>query len=302
MPREVVSSLKCSPGGVYVDGTVGGGGHAAHILEASAPDGRVIGMDVDGDALVEAAARLKPYGDRVTLIRENFRAMRPALDGLGVGLVDGVVLDLGVSSYQLERAQRGFSFRFDAPLDMRMDTRRPLTAHDLVNGLSAEELERIFREYGEEKDARRVARAIVKERGARPIATTGALAEVVSRAVRPDRGRAIHPATKVFQALRMAVNEELENLTHGLNGAIESLKSGGRLVVISFHSLEDRIVKNAFRLSSAVCVCPPRSPKCVCGVNPLLRLPGRRALKPSLDEVGENPRARSARLRVAERV
>ncbi|HXI10106.1 MAG TPA: 16S rRNA (cytosine(1402)-N(4))-methyltransferase RsmH, partial [Thermodesulfobacteriota bacterium] len=240
---------------------------------------------------------------RVRLVQGNFRDIKGILAGLGAGPVDGIVLDLGVSSYQLDRPERGFSFRFDAPLDMRMDSSAATTARDLVNTLEAGELTRIFREYGEERDAARIARAIVTARSRSPVETTGDLVRILEEAV-PKRfqPKKIHPATRVFQALRIAVNDELESLKDGITGGIESLAAGGRMVVISFHSLEDRIVKTAFRDSSTGCVCPPRVPACVCGRKPVTRLLTKKAVSPSDEEVGANPRARSAKLRAVERL
>lgn len=303
MPREVVESLGCKSGGIYVDGTVGGGGHAALILEASAPEGRVIGIDRDDDALRAAGDFLKDSHDRVTLVKANFRDMREVLEGLGIKEVDGVLLDLGVSSFQLESPERGFSFRFDARLDMRMDRSRKTSAYELVNGLPEEDLAGIFREYGEEREARRIARAIVRQREKRPVETTGALAVLVAEAIpRRFQARGIHPATRVFQALRIAVNEELESLKGGLSAGFEALGKGGRMTVISFHSLEDRIVKEAFRGYATGCICPPRVPICVCGRRPRARLLKRKPITPSEEEVRSNPRSRSAKLRAVEKL
>lgn len=302
MPEEVVRFLGCEREGVYVDGTLGGGGHAAEILKAN-PANRVIGIDRDEAALKAAGEFLKPYGERVIFVRDDFRNMKKALAALGVGKVDGVLLDVGVSSWQLDSGERGFSFRTDAPLDMRMDTRQAVTAATLVNELGVKDLERIFREFGEEDFAGRVARTIVAARETRPVATTGQLAELVLLAIpKKFHGRRIHPATKVFQALRIAVNDELESLRLGIAGAAEALRPGGRLVVISFHSLEDRIVKNAFREASTGCVCPPKFPVCVCGHKPAARLLTRKAVTAGEEELEANPRARSARLRAIEMV
>lgn len=302
MPKEVVRFLGCEKEGVYVDGTLGGGGHTAEILRAN-PANRVIGMDRDEAALMAAGEFLKPYGERVVFVRDDFRNINKALAALGAGKVDGVLLDVGVSSYQLDSGERGFSFRTDAPLDMRMDTRQAVTAATLVNELEEKELERIFREFGEEDFAGRVARTIVAARERRPVETTGQLAEIVLLAIpRKFHGRRIHPATKVFQALRIAVNDELESLRLGISGAVEALKPGGRMVVISFHSLEDRIVKNAFREASTGCVCPPKFPVCVCGRKPAARLLTRKAVTAGEDELEANPRARSARLRAIEMI
>ena len=300
MEREVIDCLAVHGGATYVDGTLGGGGHARAILEASGPDGRLIGIDRDTDALAAAGERLKPWGARVTLVHGNYRDLASVLDTLGMEKVDGIVLDLGVSSFQLETGERGFSFSRDAPLDMRMDRSRGDTARDLVNGLSFEEMVRLFREYGEEREAKRIARAIERERALRPIETTGRLAGIIAGAV-PARfqPRSIHPATRVFQALRIAVNDELEGLKEGLAAGMAALVSGGRMVVISFHSLEDRIVKKAFREFATDCVCPPRAPMCACSHRAVARVVTRGALTPSEEELASNPRSRSARLRAA---
>jgi len=300
MPEESVRLLGCSKEGIFVDGTLGGGGHTAEILRAN-PANRVIGIDRDIDALKAAGEFLKPFGDRVSFVRDDFRNIKNAVEGLGAGPVDGVILDVGVSSHQLDSVERGFSFRMDAPLDMRMDTRQAETAASLVNSLDEQDLERIFREFGEEAFARRVARAIIAARARKPIETTGELAEIVLFAIpRKFHGKRIHPATKVFQALRIAVNDELESLKQGITGGMGVLKAGGRMVVISFHSLEDRIVKNAFREASTGCVCPPKFPVCVCGHKPAALLLTRKAVTASEEEIERNPRARSAKLRAIE--
>lgn len=300
MEAQVLELLGCARGGVFVDGTLGGGGHSAGVLRAN-PSNRVIGLDKDEDALKAAAEFLAPFGGRAVLVREDFRNMRKAVEALGAAPVDGVLLDIGVSSFQLDSASRGFSFRFDAPLDMRMDTRQPATAATLVNTLDESGLCRIFREYGEEAFAARIARAIVQRRTTKPVETTGQLVELVLAAIpRKFHGGRIHPATKVFQALRIAVNDELESLEEGLAGGIGILKAGGRMAVITFHSLEDRMVKRAFREASTGCVCPPKFPICVCGKKPRARLLTRKALTAAPDELDANPRARSARLRAIE--
>lgn len=302
MPAEVVSYLGCARAGAYVDGTVGGGGHASEILKAN-PDNRLIGLDRDEDALAAARKALAPFGGRSVLVKEDFRNVKAVLGRLNEGPVDGMLLDLGVSSYQLETPERGFSFRFDARLDMRMDRSGGVTARDLVNELEEGELFRIFREYGEEAHSRRIARAIVKARAERPIETTNELQRIVVEAVPARyRGGRIHPATRVFQALRIAVNDELGSLREGLAAGIESLKPGGRMVVISFHSLEDRIVKDAFREAATGCICPPKFPICVCERTPQARLVSRKAVAPSAEEVERNPRARSAKLRALEKL
>jgi 16S rRNA (cytosine1402-N4)-methyltransferase len=300
---EVIASLQCRTGVVYVDGTLGGGGHAFEILRNSAPDGRLIGIDADGDAIREAQKRLAPFGDRAILVKGNFADMETTLSGMNIEKVEGILLDLGVSSHQLDTAERGFSFTLDAPLDMRMDRVRGPSAYDLVHTLSEEELEGLIRKFGEERMAGRIARAIVKRRSLSPIRTTADLAGVVAGALpgtrRPSR---IHPATRTFQALRIAVNDELVNLHRAITGGMECLKPGGRFSVISFHSLEDRIVKNAFRAAEKGCICPPDLPVCACGRKPTMKVVTRKPVVPGKDEIRDNPRARSAKLRTAERI
>jgi 16S rRNA (cytosine1402-N4)-methyltransferase len=303
MLREIVDSLNLKPGGIYVDGTVGGGGHAQAILAATAPDGIVIGIDRDDDALSESARVLEAFGTRAFLVKGNYADMKGILSRLGMERVDGIVLDLGVSSHQLETAGRGFSFTKPAPLDMRMDQDGPRTARELVNTADPRELKRILREYGEELQAGRIARAIVERRKAGPIETTDELAGIVASAMPAHmRHGRIHPATRTFQALRIAVNDELESLHRGIASGIDSLKEGGRFSVISFHSLEDRMVKDLFRDASRGCTCPPDLPVCACGGKPRLRVITRKPVRPGEEEVGHNPRARSAKLRTAERI
>lgn len=303
MPGEVLELLDPQPGGIYLDGTVGGGGHARLILEASSPDGRLIGFDRDPAALTATAAMLAAFGERVTLCRGSFAALDHQLATLGVTQVDGILLDLGVSSHQLDTPERGFSFREDGPLDMRMDPAQPASAADLLARADAGELKRIFREYGEERWAGRIAREIVRVRGEAPVLTTRQLAELVCRAVPggyvPQR---IHPATRVFQALRIAVNGELEALEAGLAAALRSLRPGGRLAVISFHSLEDRLVKQGFRAAANPCSCPPRLPVCVCGRKAEAKILTPRGIRPAEAEIIANPRARSAVLRAVEKL
>jgi 16S rRNA (cytosine1402-N4)-methyltransferase len=303
MLREIVDSLNLKPGGIYVDGTVGGGGHAQAILAVTAPDGVVIGIDRDDDALAESARALAPFGRRAILRKGNYADMKDILAGQGFDRVDGIVLDLGVSSHQLEAAGRGFSFTKPAPLDMRMDQGAPRTARELVNTADPRELKRILREFGEELQAGRIARAIVERRKASPIETTDELAGIVASAMPAHmRHGRIHPATRSFQALRIAVNDELESLHRGIASGIDRLKEGGRFSVISFHSLEDRMVKDLFRDASRGCTCPPDLPVCACGVKPVLRVITRKPVRPGEEEVGRNPRARSAKLRTAERI
>jgi 16S rRNA (cytosine1402-N4)-methyltransferase len=303
MPGEVLELLAPRPGGIYLDGTLGGGGHARLILEASSPDGRLVGLDRDPAALAAAAARLADFGERVTLCRGSFAGLDEQLAGLGIDLVDGILLDLGVSSHQLDTPERGFSFRENGPLDMRMDPAQPESAADLLASHDAEELKRIFREYGEERWAGRIAREIVRSRAETPLHTTRQLAELVCRSVPgghvPQR---IHPATRVFQALRIAVNGELTALATGLTAALSHLRPGGRLAVISFHSLEDRLVKQQFRAAASACSCPPRLPVCVCGRKPAVKILTSRGVRPGEAEIVANPRARSAVLRAIEKL
>jgi len=300
---EVMASLQCRAGALYVDGTLGGGGHAFEILTNSAPDGRLIGIDADSDALREAEKRLAPFGDRAILIKGNYADMETILSGLEIEKVEGILLDLGVSSHQLDTAERGFSFTLDAPLDMRMNRDRGPSAFDLVHTLSRDELEGIIRKYGEERMAGRVARSIVERRSLSPIRTTADLASVVAGSLPKPRGPArIHPATRTFQAIRIAVNDELAGLRKGLAAATARLKSGGRISVISFHSLEDRIVKDAFREGEKGCICPSDLPVCACGRKPTLKVVTRKPVVAGEDELRDNPRARSAKLRTAERI
>jgi len=294
--HQVLSALSPRAGGRHIDGTLGLGGHAAGLLEQSAPDGQLLGLDRDQAALDIAAERLGVYGDRVHLRHASYVQMRQVAQELRWSTVDGVLLDLGLSSLQLDDAQRGFSFRKDGPLDMRFDTNQDLTAADLVNGTHPDDLADILARFGEEPRARSVARAIV---AARPLNTTRELAEVVSRVAARKRG-GVDPSTRTFQALRIAVNDELDGLEAGLEQALGLLAPGGRIVVISFHSLEDRIVKRTFARESRDCICPPRQPVCTCDHRAQLRLITRRPLRPEQAELQNNPRARSARLRAAE--
>lgn len=303
MQREVIESLQCRPGGIYVDGTVGGGGHACEILRVTAPDGVLIGIDVDDDALRAAEAQLKPFGDRKILVKGNFADINIILDNLNIKEVDGILLDLGVSSYQLNTADRGFSFTLNAALDMRMDQSRGPCAYDIINTLPEKELVRIIREYGEEIMAERVVKMISARRKVSPIETTADLAGIITRAL-PARFRSqkIHPATKTFQAIRIYVNNELLNLCDAINHGIDVLKISGRVSVISFHSLEDRIVKNNFRSWEKGCSCPSNFPICTCHRKATLKVLTKRPLMPQPSEINANPRARSAKLRIAERI
>ena len=298
---EVIVQLAPLPGQVDVDGTVGGGGHAEEILKESTPDGRLIGLDVDRVAAEQSRFRLARYGARVKIFRESYADLGAVLRAAGVPAVDGILLDLGVSSFQLDEAERGFSFRADAPLDMRMDDRSGVTAEYVVNEVSRDQLRRILFEYGEEPAAGAIADRIVEARRRRRIRTTRELAQVVEEAGFP-RNRRIHPATRTFQAIRMEVNRELEHLRRFLAQFPEWLKPGGRLVVISFHSLEDRLVKERLRELAKGCVCPTELPRCVCGQKPRIKLLTKKAVKPDEPEVESNPRARSARLRAAQKL
>lgn len=301
--REVVASLQCRQGGVYVDGTIGGAGHAAAILEATAPDGKLIGIDKDAAAIAEAGNRLAAFGSRFILAKGNFADMGKILHRLGIAQADGILLDLGVSSRQLDAPERGFSFSQSAPLDMRMDQEHGMDAYTLINTYPEKELVGIIRKFGEERMAGKIARTIVARRKTAPIETTAELASLVASAI-PARmkGFRIHPATRTFQAIRIAVNHELEDLRGGIESSIEMLKPGGRISVISFHSLEDRIVKDAFVTGAKRCTCPSDLPMCVCGKKAELKVITRKPITPGDLETAANPRARSAKLRTAERI
>ena len=303
MPEEVLQYLQPRADELYLDGTVGAGGHSRLILEASAPSGRVIGLDRDPQALAKATEVLAGFGDRVRLRHANFSAATQVLAELGEPGLDGLLLDLGVSSYQLDAPQRGFSFRSEAPLDMRMDQTTGVTAAEVLNSCDAAELTRIFREYGEERYAGRIARRIERERQLAPLETTRQLAELVRGAVPggfvPGR---IHPATRVFQALRIHVNQELDHVAKGLEQGLELLRIGGRMVIISFHSLEDRLVKQFFAAQARSCICPPRLPLCNCGHQARVEVLTRKAVRAGEAEVNANPRARSAVLRAIRRI
>ena len=305
--EEVMSMLAPAPGSLQIDTTVGGGGHTERILEATDPDGRLLGLDADGAAIARVDGRLRPrFGDRLVLRQANFRQLRDVAPQAGFGAVDGLLFDLGLSSFQLSDSGRGFGFRTGGPLDMRFDTSRGVPAAELLATLDRMELSALFKRYGEEPQANRIANAIVAARATAPMSTAEELAALVERVAPGNRGagtrRRIHPATRVFQALRIAVNEELDALQDGLAAAVDLLRPGGRLVVLSYHSLEDRIVKRFMAAERRGCTCPPELPVCVCGRNPRLRLVTRPSLTPSADEVAANPRARSARLRAAERL
>ncbi|UCG14920.1 MAG: 16S rRNA (cytosine(1402)-N(4))-methyltransferase RsmH [Deltaproteobacteria bacterium] len=301
--KEVIRHLRCTPGQCFLDGTVGAGGHARAILEKTGPDGLLIGIDRDEDALAVARLNLQPFGDRVVLVRDNFARMGSVLTRMQVQRADGILLDLGLSSFQVDVAERGFSFNQPGPLDMRMDTREEITAAHLINTLSEAELADLIRRYGEERWHKRIARSAVRARAKERIETTERLVEVVLAAIPPSkRPRQIHPATRTFQALRLAVNKELENLHAFLQGALDWLRPGGRLAIISFHSLEDRLVKQTFATWARTCRCPVNLPVCHCEGVPLARLVFKKPVLPGAEEVEANPRARSGRLRVVEKI
>lgn len=295
--QEIIHSLRPHSGGKYVDGTLGAGGHAYGLLEASSPGGLLLGLDVDPQALSLAKQRLAKFHDRVHIVQGSYTTLDRQLVDLGWSQVDGILLDLGVSSMQLDTPERGFSFQTDAPLDMRFNPENPLKAATLVNQLPEEELADLIFRYGEERNARRIARAIVRSR---PIETTSGLSQIIARSTRSGRP-GMHPATRTFQALRIAVNQELQSIEIVLPMAVEALTPAGRLAVISFHSLEDRIVKQYFRLESRDCICPPKQPICTCGHRASIIEINRRPIQASLEEIRNNPRARSARLRIVEK-
>lgn len=301
---EVIDSLAIRPDGIYIDGTLGGAGHASAVCERLGTAGRLIGIDQDADAIEASRKRLSVYEGRcsVTIVRDNYRNMRSILDDLGIESADGIYLDLGVSSYQLDTPQRGFTYREDAPLDMRMDDRNPRTAADIVNTYSQQELARVIQEYGEDRFARNIAKHICIEREKSPIETTGRLARIVQEAI-PMKMRVTggHPAKRTFQAIRIELNGELDVLTESLSTMIDSLRPGGRLAVITFHSLEDRIVKEAFRTAANPCICPRDFPVCTCGRVSRGRVVTTKPIVSSQQELEDNPRSASAKLRVFER-
>lgn len=301
--EETIDSLNIRPDGIYVDGTLGGGGHASEVLKRLGEGGRLIGIDQDADAIAAASERLAPFGERAVIVRNNYENIASVLDGLGIQEVDGIYLDLGVSSYQLDTAERGFTYREeDAPLDMRMDQRKTETAKDIVNTYSEQELFRIIRDYGEDRFAKNIAKHIVRARQEKEIETTGELTEIIRAAI-PAKVRATggHPSKRTFQAIRIELNQELRVLEDSIDTMIDRLAPGGRLSIITFHSLEDRIVKNRFRTSENPCVCPPDFPVCVCGRKSKGKVVTRKAVLPAEEEISENPRAKSAKLRVFEK-
>lgn len=296
---ETIEGLKIKPQGIYLDGTLGGGGHSGGIAARLTGGGRLIGIDQDGDAIAAASDRLSEYSERITLVRDNYSNAARVLSELGICRVDGILLDLGVSSWQLDQGERGFSYRFDAPLDMRMDTRQELSAKRIVNEYPETELLRVLREYGEEPFARKIVRNILTAREKKPIETTGELNELIRTAI-PAKMRATggHPSKRTFQAIRIECNHELEVLKNSLEMMIRLLNPDGRICVITFHSLEDRIVKNLFRQMENPCTCPPDFPVCVCGRKPLGKTATRKPILPSPEEMEENPRSKSAKLRI----
>lgn len=301
MLEETIKNLNIKPDGIYVDGTLGGGGHAFEVCK-QLKSGRFFGIDQDDAAITAAGERLSVYGDKVTIIRNNYCNAKAALLEKGVDKVDGIVLDLGVSSYQLDTEERGFSYRFDTDLDMRMDRRQSLTAKDIVNGYSEMELFRIIRDYGEDNFAKNIAKHIVKARQNKEIQTTGELNEIIKAAIPAKMRQNGHPSKKTFQAIRIECNRELEVLKSALDDLIDMLNPGGRLCIITFHSLEDRIVKTAFKNKENPCTCPPEFPVCVCGKTPLGKVITKKPILPSEQELEVNSRSKSAKLRVFEKI
>ncbi len=304
MLKETIEELKVKSDGIYVDGTLGGGGHAYQVASRLSEKGRLIGIDQDADAIAAAGERLKEFGDKITIIRSNYANMKEELHRIGVEKVDGIVLDLGVSSFQLDTPERGFTYRDEnAPLDMRMDDRQSLTAKDIVNGYSEMDLYRIIRDYGEDKFAKNIAKHIVQERAKKPIETTGELTEII-RASIPMKVQVTggHPAKRTFQAIRIELNKELEVLQNNLDDMIDLLNPGGRICIITFHSLEDRIVKTNFKRNENPCTCPSDFPVCVCGKKSKGKVVTRKPILPSEEELEVNSRSKSAKLRVFERV
>ena len=300
--EETIENLNIKPDGIYVDGTLGGGGHSYHIAERLSSKGRLIGIDQDADAIAAATKRLEPFSDRVTIVRNNYCNFEQVLKSLSIDKVDGIVLDLGVSSYQLDTAQRGFTYKVDAPLDMRMDQRQQLTAKDIVNTYSEFDLYRIIRDYGEDKFAKNIAKHIVAARQEKPLETTFELNEVIKAAI-PMKFRAVggHPAKKTFQAIRIELNHELDVLENSIDTIIDHLNEDGRICIITFHSLEDRIVKTRFKNCENPCTCPKEFPVCVCGNKSKGKVITRKPIVPSQEELEFNKRAKSSKLRVFER-
>ena len=301
--NETIDSLNIKPDGIYVDGTLGGGGHSFEICKRLGDGGRLIGIDQDLDAIAAATERLQPYKDKVTIVHSNYQDIDSVLKGLSISGVDGIVLDLGVSSYQLDNVDRGFTYREDTPLDMRMDQTQPMTAKDIVNDYSEMELYRVIRDYGEEQFAKNIAKHIVRARLDKPIETTGELNEIIKAAIPAKlRQGTGHPSKKTFQAIRIELNHELDVLEQSLDTMIKLLNPGGRLSIITFHSLEDRIVKTIYRRNMNPCTCPPSFPVCTCGKVSMGRVVTRKPIVPSEQELADNKRAKSSKLRVFERI
>ena len=299
--NETIDGLNIKPDGIYVDGTLGGGGHAYEVCRRLGEKGSIIGIDQDAAAIEAASARLKDFGEKVTIVRSNYCDMKSKLHELGIDKVDGIVLDLGVSSYQLDTAERGFSYREDAPLDMRMDTRQKMTARDIVNDYTEADLYRVIRDYGEDKFAKKIAKHIVQARAVKPVETTAELSEIIRASIPMKfQKKSGHPAKRTFQAIRIELNRELDVLRDSLDDMIDLLNPGGRLCIITFHSLEDRIVKSAFRKNENPCTCPPDFPVCVCGKKSKGSIITKKPILPSEEELEYNSRSKSAKLRIFE--
>ena len=299
--NETIDGLNIKPDGIYVDGTLGGGGHAYEVCRRLGEKGSIVGIDQDAAAIEAASARLKDFGEKVTIVRSNYCDMKSKLHELGIDKVDGIVLDLGVSSYQLDTAERGFSYREDAPLDMRMDTRQKMTARDIVNDYTEADLYRVIRDYGEDKFAKNIAKHIVQARAVKPVETTAELSEIIRASIPMKfQKKSGHPAKRTFQAIRIELNKELDVLRDSLDDMIDLLNPGGRLCIITFHSLEDRIVKSAFRKNENPCTCPPDFPVCVCGKKSKGSIITKKPILPSEEELEYNSRSKSAKLRIFE--
>ena len=299
--NETIDGLNIKPDGIYVDGTLGGGGHAYEVCRRLGEKGSIVGIDQDAAAIEAASARLKDFGEKVTIVRSNYCDMKSKLHELGIDKVDGIVLDLGVSSYQLDTAERGFSYREDAPLDMRMDTRQKMTARDIVNDYTEADLYRVIRDYGEDKFAKNIAKHIVQARAVKPVETTAELSEIIRASIPMKfQKKSGHPAKRTFQAIRIELNRDLDVLRDSLDDMIDLLNPGGRLCIITFHSLEDRIVKSAFRKNENPCTCPPDFPVCVCGKKSKGSIITKKPILPSEEELEYNSRSKSAKLRIFE--
>lgn len=299
--NETIDGLNIKPDGIYVDGTLGGGGHAYEVCRRLGEKGSIVGIDQDAATIEAASARLKDFGEKVTIVRSNYCDMKSKLHELGIDKVDGIVLDLGVSSYQLDTAERGFSYREDAPLDMRMDTRQKMTARDIVNDYTEADLYRVIRDYGEDKFAKNIAKHIVQARAVKPVETTAELSEIIRASIPMKfQKKSGHPAKRTFQAIRIELNRELDVLRDSLDDMIDLLNPGGRLCIITFHSLEDRIVKSAFRKNENPCTCPPDFPVCVCGKKSKGSIITKKPILPSEEELEYNSRSKSAKLRIFE--